>query len=493
MYIVNTKSLTEDEIKADLINFIQGQPDGKKWLDFFDGSHGQTILELCSGIGALLSYQATANRRETNLVTAKLKSSLYSIAYTLGYPINRKLCSKVKLVINNPNKEIYWLRSIPVGYFKGTPVSLLHDTALPTGVSEVDCVVGEWHRQSFRITEYEDYLQIPIDIETDIEFIDNELVEVALNDVPIKTTRYIEDMDENSLVIKTLINHIVITFGSFVLGRPAKINDVLSIDYLKIRPRSVEESTIPYTLKDLQIDQQLECTGLTLIRREQPEDDLIKVSRVIPGYFASKRRMVTPADHEAIVLSYPGVRDAKFARGICDINPLNNYDKAVCEANSGTWTKVNTGCCTQVMSYLKYDETEWLGTEEDAVYKYLEDFQIAGEHIIFRKGEPVLINLKATVVLKPTGNPEQVRKALDAALESQCYLLGATFNIAKWVRDVNEIPGVYQCYVQRPYRDRRLAFYGYFKPGDVQITFTRELNLSSDFKDMLGGYTPDIA
>lgn len=492
MYIIDYQSLSEEEIKADLINYIKGQPDGKRWLDFFDGSHGQTILELCSGIGALLSYQASANRRETNLLTAKLKSSLYSIAYTMGYPVNRKLCTKVRLTVTNQGKEIYWLRDIPVGYFKGSPVVLLKDQAIPSGLSTIECVIGEWKHQTFRITEYEDYLQIPVELDTDIEYVDNELVEVSLNNKPVTLTRYPEDMESDNLVIKTLINHIVIMFGSSILGQPAKINDVLSISYLQIRPRSDVESAISYTLRDLQIDQQLECSRVDLIRREQPEDDLLKLSRVIPGYFASKRRMVTPSDHEAIVTSYAGVRDSKFAKGICSVDPLNNYDVSTCTLAKGKWSKVSEGCCTQGMAYLQYNEQEWLPSEEDLVYKYLENFQIAGEHILFRKGEPVLVNLKATVVLKPNAKPDEVRAKIDAAIESQCYLLGMTFNIAKVTRDINEIPGVYQCYVQRPYKDRCLAFYGYFKPGNVEITFTREPNLSSDFKDMSGGYTPDI-
>ena len=494
MYIINTQSLSEDEIKADLLNFIAGQPDSKRWLDYFDGSHGQTIIELCSGIGALLSYQASANRRETNLLTAKLKSSLYAMAYTLGYPVNRKLCSKVKLTVTNQSSaEIYWQRHIPVGYFKGSPIVLLKDQAIPPGQSVIDCVVGEWEQQRFRITEYEDYLQIAIPLDTDIEYIDNELVEVSLNDVRTKLTRYPEDMESDNLVIKTLINHIVIMFGSQVMGRPAKINDVLTVSYLKIKPRSDVESAVSYTLRDLQIDQKLECSNVELVRREQPEDDLLKLSRVIPGYFASKRRMVTPADHEAIVMSYPGVRDAKFAYGICSVDPLNKHNQSLCQAASGTWNKISTGCCTQGMAYLQYNEQAWLNSEEDLVYKYLEDFQIAGEHIIFRKGEPVLVNLKATVVLKPNVNSEDIKAQIVKAVEAQCYKLGGIFNIAQATREINEIPGVYQCYVQRPYKDRQLAFYGYFKPGNIEISFTSEINLSSDFKDITGGYTPDIS
>lgn len=494
MYIVDYQSLSEEEIKADLLNFIAGQADGSRWLDYFSGSHGMTIIELCSGIGALLSYQASSNRRETNVLTAKLKSSLYAMAYTLGYPINRKLSAKVELTVNNPGEPIYWLRDIPVGYFNGSPISLINTQTIPTGLSKIICVVGEWKNYTNRVNEYKEHYQLPIEINTDIDNVDNELLEVSINNVRIKYTRYLEDMDKETLALNTQLNHIVLTFGSNSFGRPVQINDVVSIDYLQLKETTVTDPAQAYTLQNLQIDQRLECSGVNLLRREQPADGLEKISRILPGYFASKRRMVTPSDHEAIVSSYAGVRDSKFARGICSIDPLNNYNEELCTMapTNGRWTKAAEGCCTQVMSYLQYNERAWSNSEEDLVYEYLGDFQIAGEHIIFRKGEPVLVNVTANVVLKPTAKANEVREQIDKAIERQCYLLGGTFNLAQLVIDINKIEGVYHTYLARPFKDRKLAFYGYFKPGTHNINFVSTTDQLSNFTDVRGGYTPDI-
>lgn len=495
MYIADYKSLSEDEIKADLLKFIEGQADGAKWLDYFGGSHGTTILELCSGIGALLSYQASQNRRETNILTAKLKSSLYAMAYTLGYPINRKLSAKVELTLNNPSPNpVYWVRDIPIGYFSGSPISLLHTQQLEPGLNKVECVVGEWKNFTTSIREYQDHYQLKIPLNHDIDLVDNELLEVSVDGLRVNYTRYLEAMDQNTIAINTQLNHVVLTFGSSNFGRPIQINSSVSVDYLLLKETTVSDPAQAYTLANLQIDQTFECSGVKLIRREQPADDLQKIARIMPAYFSSKRRMVTPTDHEAIVSSYAGVQDAKFARGICSVDPLNKYNESLCVAvPNAKWSKVAEGCCTQVMSYLLYNEKAWSATEEDLVYAYLEDFQIAGEHIIFRKGEPVLVNVTATVVLKPTAIAADVKKQIEAAIKAQCYLLGGTFNLAKLMVDINKIEGVYHAYLIRPFKDRKLAFYGYFKPGTTTINFQSVDNADlNTFADKTGGYTPDI-
>ena len=83
--IVNPTSIDQDEILDDIIAWLRSRPDNEKWLDYFAGSYGATLMELLSGLGAFYSYQSLSARRESNLLTARLESSIRGIAYTLGY------------------------------------------------------------------------------------------------------------------------------------------------------------------------------------------------------------------------------------------------------------------------------------------------------------------------------------------------------------------------------------------------------------------------
>ena len=134
MAIVDPTSIGQKEILDDILAWLRSRPDQEKWLDYFAGSYGTTLIELMAGLGAFYSYQSISARRESNLLTAKLESSIRGIAYTLGYKINRKKGARIRLTgtafSDNPRQRDI-VRTSQIGLVKEKPLYLVQDTILP--------------------------------------------------------------------------------------------------------------------------------------------------------------------------------------------------------------------------------------------------------------------------------------------------------------------------------------------------------------------------
>lgn len=477
MASINPKALSEAEIRQQLLDIVASQPDSQKWQDFFAGGHGTTLMEWLTAIGTFTNYQAVAYRRESNAITGKLKSTIYASAYLFGYPVNRKLSAKLTLVINNTGNKVFWQRVNPIGYFNGSPVSLIKDQTIEHGLNTVTVLLGEWMNATTTVTENTEFYTYSIPLDVDMEYVCNENVYLTINDKPQTLGRYVEELEDDKIILKTSINTIDIMFGGTSIGIPAVLGDELRVDWLQIKESSSTTDAFRFDLSTFQGVDGIILQSLTVQRREKAEDSLRKIALISPGYFASKRRMVTPDDHEAIVMSYPGIASAKFAMGICTNNPVFNWNKATCESDKtggkpGVWEDAATGCCTHVMSYLQDDETPMTLSEEDLLLAYLEGHQIAGEQIIFRQGQPVAVRPKIYALIeKDFTDVEALTKSINDIIASQCYILQGTFKVGLMVTQINALYGMQYCYVARPTRDMRLSWLGYFRPEDVDITF----------------------
>jgi len=486
--MIAATSLSTEEILKDIYAEVSTHTDGALWKEFFDGGTGATLAQTCAGLASFLAYQARAYKGEGSPLTAKLKSSIYALAYTFGYPINRRLSAKVKLRITVTTATL-WQRTNPIGYLKGKPLSLLTDKTLPVGTYDIECYVGEWVTDEITVAESVDYYEWIVATDLDCEYVDNVEIEVRHNNVAVATTRYLELMDANTLLQKQLINGISILFGSPVLGRPAKAGDILTFTHLKISKSAVSPEATVYSLTDLKIDSALACTALTLLRRETLGDNLDKIAQLIPGYYAARRRMINPSDHEAIIRAYPAVVDAKFAPGICTLDPLNNYSQAVCEAAGGTWGAADTRCCTSSLSYTLDSGNAWTLSEEDDVYAYIQDFGVAGANLVFRVGTPVIVSPEITVVVDLGTDTAALDISIANLLKDVCYQLGGVFNTAAFVQKINGLSGVVYCYLHAPTIDRKLSWYGYFKPGTITTAYTTDTTTLNNFTATATGYT----
>ena len=88
--IQNSSYLSFDAVLADLQTYLQGLDDYRSWIDFFESSTGQTMLEFMAGIGTMYNTRIDTMRREGYITEAQLQTSIYLIALALGYVPHRK-------------------------------------------------------------------------------------------------------------------------------------------------------------------------------------------------------------------------------------------------------------------------------------------------------------------------------------------------------------------------------------------------------------------
>lgn len=322
--LISPSAVSYNEILDDIVQFVDSQPDAKKWRDFFAGGNGLTFLELCAGLSTFLNYNALATRRESYLYTAKLRRSIYGIADTLGYPINRKTASRLTLTVNNiSGSNIFWERTDVLGFLSGRPLSLIDTFTFPPGTSTVDVIAGEWASDSQTSTTDADYATISFDLlDTDIDQIDNELLELYIDNAQIEYSRFVEDIDKGLVIQKSLLDRIDMLFGSSSLGRKISPNQNIEIRYVVVAedPITPNQSLLPANVS--MSDNRFTVSSLTLVTPTYPEDSIEKVVALAPGYFTTRRRMVTDFDHESIAKSYTGIIDAKFHPGQCMIRSV---------------------------------------------------------------------------------------------------------------------------------------------------------------------------
>lgn len=511
MAIINPKSISEAAILADLEDWISRQPAGSGWGTAFAGENGRIMLELLSAVGGITSLQARAARRESNSLTARLRSSVLAIAYTLGYPVNRRRAARLAVTMTNTNPEggasISLARSPALG-LSGTParpVSILQSAGSslsPGQTATVLCAVGEWVDQADLRASVESFseMDIPLTAGRDVLDIDNDAVELATSDgASVPLGRYLElinDDPDNPLAwLKTHVNNLVVMFGASQSG-------------VRVFGYSVQSGAAAfdasYLLLPTQLGSDLDSFGVFApdraswpglridaveqTERELPADDTIKIARVMPGYFAAKRRMVTAPDHQAIMLSYQGVLDAALESGTCvspDGEPLAEesiYEENQCTSSGGVWrTRSLDAGCVNVVSYLRAstenvgdpvrdsdgDPEPFSDAQEISLEGYLREFQTLNSELIFRPGIPVKVVVH--VAYRPVGDrtlsPEQLEDLEEHVHESvrtQCFRLGGTFDISKLHADILSHDLVAAVILQTPRNNKTLSWLGYF-------------------------------
>ena len=539
MAVINPESITEQQILANINTWLQTRESGSGWDATFAGANGTTVVELFGGSLAFLSYQARAARRESNSMTAKLQSSIVAISFTFGYPINRRRAARLVVRVTNTTSKQIAIPSTPLGHsgVPARPVSVLSSNvgtidnpgSIPAGASvNLLCAVGEWvefNTEAQRtytdrgpiVSEDTNFseIDIPVLAGRDILDIDNEAVELRVNnttddDSVINLTRYLELMNDDpiSACIKTHINSLVILFGvrggdsSPLFGEPS-LGRPFDARYLLLPSQLGTDSDtfgiFGSAVTGLRVD------SVSIQDRERPADSIEKVARVMPGYFAAKRRMVTPSDHQAIILSYPGILDAAVEAGTCATrngDPLSEetiWDETRCTAAGGVWRdRVFDEGCLNVVSYIlakvgdigvltKGDlniagdpeapaELNDRDTDgEEKLEAYLRDFQGLNSELLFRIGIPVDLNINIairTTGILSTSEKEALEAHVDTSILSQCFKLGGTFDISELTSDVGGYKHVQSSILQTPRNNKRLSWLGYFNyiPGSATIT-----------------------
>lgn len=151
-FIVNPSSVSQIQIKNDLINFLNAQGDALVWKDFFASSTGNIVIDLISGLGALLNYNVIAARREAFLPYAQNRSSAIAASSSLGYSTFRGRNQIIDITFT-PNTTGTLSKWTVLGTVKDQNIILLNATNVVSGTPvTARCIVGTINTQSLTVT-----------------------------------------------------------------------------------------------------------------------------------------------------------------------------------------------------------------------------------------------------------------------------------------------------------------------------------------------------
>ena len=84
-YPIAATSLSFNDIKQNLIDFVMSKPDANRWRDFYTGGEGTILIELIAGYGFYTAMKIIFSREETYLQYANTLLSARAIALNSSY------------------------------------------------------------------------------------------------------------------------------------------------------------------------------------------------------------------------------------------------------------------------------------------------------------------------------------------------------------------------------------------------------------------------
>ena len=316
MNLVRPTSLSFEEIRADLEEYIRTSPEFSDVVDLFEHTVGALLLDLLAGVGAFLSHKALTARRESYLHTALTSRSVYMLGTMLGYSPRRKRLPVVQITfVPSTTADLY--RGEAFGTIGAYQLLAFYDFHMTQGTETTQkFVVGAYETYSFTVQETVSWLSVvtppssiygPFAVSDQLTLEGNPLVELILEpDVPVSLTDQLEELGTYEVVVTT--HHeggIRITFGDGITGRKPFAGESYTVRYFSgpgyVADLPSLEVSSPY-IESL--------TSFEVLDRGADEDPLDAVRTLAPRYYSTLKRAVTASDYRSIAMSYPGIKDA---------------------------------------------------------------------------------------------------------------------------------------------------------------------------------------
>ena len=482
--IVSRESVGFDDIRKDLMDALSNSQDGKTWTEYFQVGEASTLIDLMAGIGAFCQYNSIAVARESGITCgARLKSSIYGAADILGYPVNRKQSLRFKLKINS-SVDVWLDRNYPIGTLGNAQVSLVNSTQVNVGMNVLECTLGSWEFMEKRVMEQKDYYECRWDFRdvdnigpTTVDEIDNSLLNIYVDNVLIRKTRYLELLGQpdtiggpkNNCFTKSLAYSFSVFFGTPSLAIVPPKNSMVKVEFIKVEetkdkavPDNVSLSSDKFTVSDL-----------TVITPFYDCDSLEKICFLAPRYHSARRMMVNKYDHEACTMSYPGMVSVKWVHGYCtkDGGKVYASNSQECTLAGGSWTKATDQCCTSTMAYLFADGHVMTAEEEEEVFKFTDPFRHEGDTIKLLPSEKVNLTRSYKVLMTKNSDADVLTKRIKALVNQYCDTLGIIFREEELNEKIRDLEGVVLLYPLISTGDFRTAEHQYLSLDRLQIQF----------------------
>lgn len=322
MNLINTNSLSFEDIRSDLIRYILSHKADDRWKSFQESSAGNIIVELIAGLGAYRSYYDLMAERESNLETAITPAAILEHAADRGLLLSPTNSGHiyVQIRVNADTKvltgdqvgmlsdyelyayEVFNIDSITE--LKNTPASNLIDiktsSLFKNEVYVIDCIVGHMNIFEETVNGFGNFNEFDF-------FLKDEMAAIEFESLIV---------NEKSVPMQSDLNYLEANKGEFVLRRmlPREIRIYSGNGILGYADLAAKEFT--YKVLSYGRDLQFKLDGSTpsiqinasLLAREVKstpdyEIDIEKV-RGIARYYPIDGRIVTDQDYMSAISKY---------------------------------------------------------------------------------------------------------------------------------------------------------------------------------------------
>ena len=382
----------------------------ENWGDAYNSSTGQTLIQIIADASDQLAYMLERRTQENYLPTARLRTSIESLANQMNYRPRRKVSASGTLQIRlidddgntiSPEGNIEIPRYTRIFYDDNVFVNT-EDILITPNDQEIEFNVIEGRPRSESFDPNNDFINDEYIILQDHEQIedtsliifddnDNEWFDVRSSqngEVPLRALSFAGSNDRYyDLIISNDGLRVVFgnnNFGSFP-------SSIVNLEWVRSRGSEVSIDTqgLNFNLEEDELQDDItttpantydyEIVNITPIRGGLEEESIRDIQIKSPEYFKTGDRAVTSSDYDNLIVN-AGIG------GIVDVNTYGEQETGISLFNMNNI----------YVSYLTSDGEELNIQEEEELRDFIDVYKVANTHVVLESVEEILtkINLK---------------------------------------------------------------------------------------------------
>lgn len=448
--LIKYEGISYQEILELLRDVVESEDDYVKWKDHFESSTGELLLKLLAGMSTLLSVKYMNERAESYLSKAKLASSIYDIASTLGYLINRRSSPVIELIYTGDEPIV-----VETGDVLGTyldqeliffdPDNNVNRITLLQG-STVKVVVGTYREIEDVIPNETESMTVNYDIRSsDPKYqIDNQLIKVDINDERVAFSKNTEDYILYECITERTktprVVELLLSSKSLRFGVPLRftVNPIV-IRYVETLGK------INIDISELKIEDNFGFSKVLTFGTD--EDPLNKIKVLAPFYFTALRRMVTIADHKYLMMAFEDILDVNVVK-LENEHPLLELIKeyetdGIDSVPISVLKDMKFRCCTLDVYYVKAGSNstslEFTDIELNRFKKYIDQYRMKSINYIISPARSKIIPLAFDVKLLKDTDYQLFLDYLEAIKAKYNLQIGYKFVVGQFIADLHKM------------------------------------------------------
>ena len=324
-------TVDQDALLAQFQNILSAQ---QVWTAVSQSSTGIQLSSMIAGYAALDLYQIEQAARERYTETSLRDSSAYAIANTLGVYVNRKRPASMQVSLTQTVTLTAFSLPAQTSFVCGA-YTLFNREAInwPQNTSTITITLYEGSPQSYNVNGGLLDFQAWLSPHANYVVSDSDVI-VNVNGSPIKVVTDILSNYPNTSAVRsrtTRNGNMQLVFGTTSYGYRPGPSDSINIMYAVTQGLNGNNTAISGLPVSCTANSNVSGTALTGLTNGQNELSPALLRQIGPLNFTSRNGASTPAQLNALCVTYPGVIDAYAV-------PQRQY--APMDPKFNSWTRI---------------------------------------------------------------------------------------------------------------------------------------------------------